>query len=233
MLIVIPVRLASTRLPQKAIADIAGLPMMIHVGNRAKEAGVGEVVFACGDKELCDVATSYNFKSVLTDPALPSGTDRVHAACVSLGYEGDVINLQGDMPFINSDVIRDVANRKIESSYDIVTAVKFINDVTEAKKDSVVKAIMTSNKQALYFTRAACVPHGDGGYYKHLGIYAYNTKVLSKFVSLPPAELEIRERLEQLRALDAGMNIEAIFTNDDPVSIDMPADLELVRASIA
>lgn len=231
MLIFIPVRLASQRLPQKAVADVKGLPMMIQVGNRAKEANAGEVVFACGDQELVDIAHAHGFKAVLTDPSLPTGTDRVYAAYKKLGSNDPyIINLQGDMPFIDPETIHQTAEALKNSDAEMSTAASKFHDKAESETPSVVKVALSYQGRALYFSRASAFPHGEGEYYHHLGIYGYKADALEKFVNLPQSPLEKRENLEQLRALENGMNITVAIVDDCPQSVDTPEDLIKVRA---
>lgn len=230
MLIFIPVRLASTRLPKKAIADIKGLPMMIQVGMRAREAAAGDVIFACGDGELVDIATSYGFKAVLTDPSLPTGTDRVHAAYKALDTKDElIINVQGDMPFISPQTIAETSKLLANSNADMATAASVIKDSSDTLNPSVAKVVLAQNNRALYFSRTPHLPHGSGDYYHHLGIYGYKASALEQFVNLPQSPLEKRENLEQLRALENGMTIDVAIVNDFPQSVDTHEDLEKVR----
>ncbi len=230
MLIFIPVRLASTRLPQKAIADIKGLPMMIQVGMRAREAKVGDVIFACGDQELVDIAQSYNFKAVLTDPNLPTGTDRVHAAYKALNTSDSlIVNVQGDMPFIASETITKTSELLEKTSSDMVTAASVIENAADTLNPSVAKVVLAYNNRALYFSRTPNLPYGNGEYYHHLGIYGYKADALERFVNLPQTLLERRENLEQLRALENGMTIDVAIVNDFPQSVDTYDDLNKVR----
>jgi 3-deoxy-manno-octulosonate cytidylyltransferase (CMP-KDO synthetase) len=232
MLIFIPVRLASTRLPHKPVADIKGLPMMIQVGIRARLANVGDVIFACGDKELVDIATSHGFKAILTDPELPTGTDRVHAAYKMLDTRDQtIINIQGDMPFISPSTITEIAKLMANSSADIITAANVITDASDTLNPSVAKVVLTQNNRALYFSRTPSLPHGNGHYYRHLGVYGFRAGALEKFVNLPQSSLERRENLEQLRALENGMTIDVAIVDDFPQSVDTPEDLIKVRAA--
>ncbi len=230
MLLFIPVRLASTRLPQKAIADVNGLPMMIQVGLRAKESNAGEVYFACGDQELCDLASKHGFKSVLTDPALPTGTDRVHAACSQLGLKNElVINIQGDMPYIKPSTIHATAELLKHTEAEMSTAAALVTNAEDVKEPSVAKVALSYQNRALYFSRTAVLPYGPGDYYYHLGIYGFKYDALQKFVSLPRSPLEIRENLEQLRALENNMRIDVAIVDDIPLSVDTADDLAKAR----
>lgn len=225
--IIIPSRLAATRLPNKPLIDIKGFPMVVHVAKRAIESDVGEVVVASGDQEICDVLKEHGIKSVLTDPSIPSGTDRVYAAFEKEGFNADyVINLQGDMPFIAPSTIAAVAELLVKNEADISTAATHIYSNDEIASPAVVKIAMSKKNHGLYFTRTANFPYNDGAFYKHLGIYGFPTKSLQRFVALPPSELERRENLEQLRALEDGMTINCAIVNDSPQSVDVPEDLK-------
>ncbi len=239
-LVVVPSRLASTRLPNKPLADIHGQPMIVQVWRRAMEADIGPVVVACGDPETADAVTAAGGRAVLTDPDLPSGSDRVWAAvqaCDPDGRHDAIVNLQGDLPAIApADVRRSLAPLDVAGT-DIGTLAAVITDERERTADSVTKAIVAMgpdgrNGRALYFTRATA-PTGDGPLWHHIGIYAYTRAALQRFVSLPPSALEIRERLEQLRALEAGMTIGVALVDRVPLGVDTPADLDRVRAAMA
>lgn len=230
MIIFIPVRLNSVRLPQKALADIKGLPMMIQVGKRAKESQVGEVIFACGDAELVEMAERHGFKAVLTDPLLPTGTDRVYAGFEALNTtEQYIINLQGDMPFIDPTTIAKTAEMLKSSGGDMSTAACIQTDREVLQSPSVAKVVINSHGKALYFSRTHPFPFGEGNYYQHHGIYGYTAKALKRFVALPQTPLEKRENLEQLRALEHDMSIHVAIVNDCPKSVDVPQDLIEVR----
>ncbi|GBQ07697.1 3-deoxy-manno-octulosonate cytidylyltransferase [Saccharibacter floricola] len=241
-IIVIPSRLASTRLPRKALADIAGRPMIVRVVEQALKARLGPVVVAAGDKEIAEaVAPIEGVCVVLTDPDLPSGSDRVQAALEQVDPQGDynvVINLQGDLPLIRrgdlSAVLRPLADSRV---YDLATLVTLIDTERERSVESVVKAVCAfgdeqKSARALYFSRHA-VPWGEGPLWHHVGIYAWRREALARFVSLPPSLLEQREKLEQLRALEAGMAIGCSRIAHAPLGVDTLEDLEQVRAIIA
>jgi len=229
--------MASTRLPGKPLADIAGRAMILHVLDRAREAGLGPVAVACSEFEVAHAVTAAGGRAVLTDPALPSGSDRIHAALALLDPDGAhdvVVNLQGDLPTIPPEMIRAVAAALAESGADIATLVAPIESEAEAQSPSVVKAACAfvgdaRVAPALYFSRAP-IPSGDGPRWHHVGIYAYRRAALSRFVSLPPSPLEEREKLEQLRALEAGMRIACARVDHAPFGVDTPADLERARA---
>ncbi len=234
-IILIPARLGSTRLPGKVLADIAGLPMIVHVLRRAQEAELGPVAVACGEAEVAEAVERAGGIAVLTDPDLPSGSDRIHAALQSLdpaGRHDVVINLQGDLPAIDPSYLAKVL-RPLELGYDIGTLVAPVVSAEEALSPSVVKCVCAFPEgvevaPALYFSRNA-VPGGEGPLWHHIGIYAYRREALGQFVSLPPSALEQREKLEQLRALEAGMRIGAVRVPGAPFGVDTPADLEHAR----
>jgi 3-deoxy-manno-octulosonate cytidylyltransferase (CMP-KDO synthetase) len=238
-IILIPARMASTRLPGKPLADICGLPMIVHVLHRALEAGLAPVAVACADAEIADVVTAAGGIAILTDPALASGSDRIHAALQSFDAGGTydvIINLQGDLPSIPPDYLSAVLSPLAEQKYDIATLVAPIATPEEAASASVVKCACAfpageDIAPALYFSRNI-VPSGDGPLWHHIGIYAYRRPALEKFVSLPESPLESREKLEQLRALEAGMRIGAARVAQAPFGVDTPADLEHARKTL-
>lgn len=239
--IVIPARLAATRLPRKPLADIHGLPMIIHVWRRAIEAQAGPVIVACGDAEIQDAVKAAGGRAILTDPALPSGSDRVWQAVQTFdpsGHYDVIVNLQGDLPLLEPRLVHEVLAPLSDPDLDMSTLIAPIKDEREAHTDSIVKAVVAGLEdqakpgqwgRALYFSRAA-LPWGIGPRWHHIGIYAYRRSALARFVSLPPSALERREKLEQLRALEANMTIAAAVTDAVPLGVDTPADLEAVRA---
>jgi 3-deoxy-manno-octulosonate cytidylyltransferase (CMP-KDO synthetase) len=225
-LIIIPARLAATRLPRKVLKDIHGLPMVIQVANRAKEAEVGDVIIATEDQEVIDVANKYGFEAVLTDGGILSGTDRVYDAYKRLNRKYDyVINLQGDMPFVAPETIKQVAELLTKNEADISTAAAVTTDVCEVQSNAVVKVALSYKMRAIYFSRTIPFPYGEGEFYKHVGIYGFTPDSLQRFVKLPQSPLEKRESLEQLRALEEGMTINVAVVNDFPISVDIPEDL--------
>ena len=233
--VVIPARMASTRLPNKPLADIHGEPMIVHVWRRATEAGIGPVIVACAEQEIVDAVTAAGGIAVLTDPDLPSGSDRVHQALQSFDPDGKydaVVNVQGDLPTIDAADIRAVFAPLADPNVDIATLAAAITREEERTNPNVVKAVAAFGAgrvaRALYFTRATA-PHGDGPLYHHIGLYTYRRAALDRFVSLPPAELEMREKLEQLRALENGMVIAVALVNGVPLGVDTPEDLERAR----
>ena len=233
-IILIPARLASTRLPDKPLAQIGGLAMIVQVLKRAQEADCGRVVVAAAEAEIAEAVTAAGGEAVLTDPGLPSGSDRIHAALEmidSAGAHDVIVNLQGDLPTLEAKLVRDCLAAL--DGADMATLVAEISDARERDNPNVVKAVLSlesgKKARALYFTRATA-PYGDGPLYHHIGIYAYQRAALDKFVSLPPSPLEKRERLEQLRALEAGFTIHAAIVDTVPVGVDTPEDLAHAEA---
>ena len=235
-IILIPARLGSTRLPNKVLADIAGQPMITHVLQRAREAGLGPVAVACGEAEIAEAVRATGGEAVMTDPDLPSGSDRICAALRVLDPEArfdTVINLQGDLPSIDPAYLSAVLLPLADPHCDIATLVAPITSVAEAEAPSVVKCACAFAEgrnvaPALYFSRSP-VPSGEGPLWHHIGIYAYRRAALARFVSLPPSALEQREKLEQLRALEAGMRIGAARVAVAPFGVDTPEDLAHAR----
>jgi 3-deoxy-manno-octulosonate cytidylyltransferase (CMP-KDO synthetase) len=238
-LIVIPSRLSASRLPGKPLASIAGEPMIVHVWRRAVAAAAGPVLVACGDPEIAAAVRLVNGTVVMTDPALPTGSDRVCQAVelVDPGRDFDVVvNLQGDMPTFDPELVRTVLKPLEDPAVDIATLAVAISDERDMNNPNVVKVAIELDKKrgigrALYFSRAP-IPSGDATRYHHLGIYAYRRAALSRFVSLEQSVLELAERLEQLRALANGMRIDAAIVDTIPLGVDTPADLERARALI-
>jgi 3-deoxy-manno-octulosonate cytidylyltransferase (CMP-KDO synthetase) len=234
-LVLIPARMAATRLPGKPLLDIAGLPMIVHVLRRAEEARIGRVAVATDTPEIADAVKAHGGEAIMTRPDHPSGSDRIHEA---LGHidphrRADiVVNLQGDFPTIRTDNIAAVLGPLADPSVDIATLAAEIHTEEESTNPNVVKVVgspLGANRmRALYFTRAKA-PHGDGPRYHHIGLYAYRRAALERFVVLPPSALEQQEKLEQLRALEAGMRIDVTVVDTVPRGVDTPADLETAR----
>jgi 3-deoxy-manno-octulosonate cytidylyltransferase (CMP-KDO synthetase) len=236
-LIVIPARLAATRLPGKPLAPIHGVPMIVHVWRRAVESDAGPVLVACGEQAILEAVEAAGGQGVLTDPDLPSGSDRVRQAVGRVDPDGRhdvIVNLQGDLPTLAGSLIRRALDPlTADPAVDIATLVCPIEDPAERHRPSVVKAVVAWNDggeigRCLYFSRAA-VPAGDGPLLHHIGLYAWRRAALERFVSLPPSTLERREKLEQLRALEAGMRIDAALVRTIPLGVDTPEDLEQAR----
>ncbi len=236
-LVLIPARMASTRLPNKPLADIAGLPMIVQVAKRAQEAKVGRVVVAVDEQAVFDVVKAAGFDVVMTRQDHQSGSDRIYEALQKADPDARsefVINVQGDLPTVEPDVVRASLRPLLENaSTDIATLTVEITDEHEKTNPNVVKIvgspISDTRLKALYFTRATA-PYGDGPLYHHIGLYTYRRAALEKFVSLGPSPLEMREKLEQLRALEAGMRIDAEIVQSIPLGVDTQADLEKARA---
>ena len=238
-LVLIPARMASTRLPGKPLADIAGLPMIVQVARRAAAADVGRIVVAVDHQDIVDAVVAAGFTAVMTRVDHQSGSDRIHEALTKSDPEGRaeiVINVQGDLPTIDPDTIRAALRPLENASTDIATLMTEIRDEHEKTNPNVVKVVGSplsdSRLRALYFTRATA-PYGQGPLYHHIGLYAYRRKALETFVTLKPSTLERRESLEQLRALEAGMRIDAEIVDTVPLGVDTPADLEKARAMLA
>ncbi|MEH2538074.1 MULTISPECIES: 3-deoxy-manno-octulosonate cytidylyltransferase [unclassified Bradyrhizobium] len=235
ILVLIPARMAATRLPGKPLLDIAGLPMIVHVLRRAEEAKIGRVAVATDTPEIADAVRAAGGEAVMTRAFHASGSDRIHEAMLALDPAGKaeiVVNLQGDFPTIMPDTIRAALPPLDDPAVDIATLASQIHTEEEDRAPSVVKAIGSpigpNRLRALYFTRATA-PHGDGPRYHHIGLYAYRRAALQRFVTLAPSPLEQQEKLEQLRALEAGMRIDITIVDSVPRGVDTPADLETAR----
>jgi 3-deoxy-manno-octulosonate cytidylyltransferase (CMP-KDO synthetase) len=239
-LVVIPARMQSTRLPGKPLADINGRPMILHVWHRAIEAGVGRVIVASDSEEINAVIRAAGGQAVLTRNDHPSGSDRVFEAVRRVDNAQDfeiILNLQGDLPTLDPSTARACLEPVLGPGPDLATLAAEIRLEAERTNPNVVKLVGTPTGaprrlRCLYFTRATA-PTGEGPLYHHIGIYAYRRRALERFVSLPPSPLELRERLEQLRALEAGMRIDATIVDTVPLGVDTPADLERARQLLA
>jgi 3-deoxy-manno-octulosonate cytidylyltransferase (CMP-KDO synthetase) len=238
-LVLIPARMAATRLPGKPLLDIGGLPMIVHVLRRAEEAQIGRVAVATDTPEIASAVRAHGGEVVMTRPDHPSGSDRIYEALKQLDPGGKteiVVNLQGDFPTISPGNIRDVLPPLADPAVDIATLAAQIHTEEEATNPNVVKAVGSPigprRLRALYFTRATA-PAGDGPRYHHIGLYAYRRAALERFVTLPPSPLEQQEKLEQLRALEAGMRIDVMIVDTVPRGVDTPADLETARRLLA
>jgi len=230
--------MAATRLPNKPLADIGGKPMIVRAWEQAALSGF-RVAVAAGDPEIVEAVEAAGGLAVLTDPALPSGSDRIRAAVEAVDPEAAhdiVINIQGDMPFASPDLARACADLLArESACDIATLVAAEADVSDRTNPDVVKAVLAlpegqTSGRALYFTRSTL--YGDGPVWRHVGIYGYRREALMRFCAAPPSPLEKREKLEQLRALEMGLQIWASVIDDAPLSVDNPSDLEAARALV-
>lgn len=234
-LVVIPARMGSTRLPDKPLADIAGEPMIVHVWRRAVEAAIGDVVVACDVPAIADAVHAAGGRAVLTRPDHPSGSDRVMEAVRAVdpdGRHGVIVNVQGDLPTIAPAAIRACFAPLADPAVDVATLAVEIAVEAEKTDPNVVKVvgspIADGRLRALYFTRATA-PHGPGPLFHHIGLYAYRRPVLERFVTLPPSTLELREKLEQLRLLEAGLRIDVALVDDVPLGVDTAHDLERAR----
>jgi 3-deoxy-manno-octulosonate cytidylyltransferase (CMP-KDO synthetase) len=236
VLIVIPARMASTRLPGKPLADIAGEPMIVHVMRRAQEADLGAVVVATDSEAIATCVEKAGGRAVMTRADHVSGSDRIFEALGSAdptGRCGIVVNVQGDLPTLRPADIGAAVAPLADAAVDIGTLAAEIGRVEERSNPNVVKVIGTpltpTRLRALYFTRATA-PAGDGPLYHHIGLYAFRRPALVRFVNLPPSPLERREQLEQLRALEAGMRIDVTIVDSVPLGVDTAEDLERARA---
>jgi 3-deoxy-manno-octulosonate cytidylyltransferase (CMP-KDO synthetase) len=223
-------------LPGKPLADIHGTPMIVHVWRRAVAAAAGPVVVACAEREIADVIERAGGRAVLTEPDLPSGSDRVHEAATRLDparRHDVVVNLQGDLPLLDPTLVRAALEPLADPAVDIATLAAPIRADWERTSPDAVKvaaafAAGSRIARALYFSRVL-IPSGNGPHYHHIGIYAFRRAALERFVALPPALIERRERLEQLRALDAGMRIDVALVDAVPMGVDTPDDLARAR----
>ncbi|NQV47678.1 MAG: 3-deoxy-manno-octulosonate cytidylyltransferase [Rhodospirillaceae bacterium] len=240
-LVVIPARMQSSRLPGKPLADILGEPMIVHVWRRAMEADVGPVIVACAEPEIAEAIEASGGRAVITRADHPSGSDRVYeAVCLAdpdRKYDA-IINVQGDLPTIEAACVRASLAPLANEAVHIATLAAPITDEEEKTNPNVVKAVLSFQDgnnhigRALYFSRAR-VPAGDGPLYHHIGLYAFRRTALERFINLPPGQLEQKEKLEQLRALEDGMRIDAALVDTVPLGVDTPADLERARQILA
>ena len=252
-IILIPARMASTRLPDKPMADIHGEPMITHVWRRAIESGLGRVVVAAGESEIVDAILAAGGEAILTPSDLPSGTDRIHFALNAVDPDRKhnvVVNVQGDLPTLDTHLIHQAVD--VLGDADMSTLAVEISDAQELDNPNVVKAVISLDKprdgspidqtasqiskanggRALYFSRAR-VPYGDCPVYHHIGLYVYTREALDTFVALPPSLLEVTEKLEQLRALEAGLSIRFAIAETIPLGVDTQEDLDRARVSLA
>ena len=234
-LVIIPARLESTRLAKKALADICGRPMIEWVLNQTKQANVGEVVVATCGHEIAAAVSNAGGKFIVTDPHLPSGTDRVWAAYMAMGKPDVdiIINVQGDLPLLLPNHLQDILKPFDNPKVDVSTLATIITEPADVHNPNVVKICMDQPQnniaRAIYFSRAA-VPVNAINFYHHIGVYAYRPKALESFVNFPPCYLEQTEHLEQLRFLQHGFRIDVAIVESAPTSVDTHADLERVRS---
>jgi 3-deoxy-manno-octulosonate cytidylyltransferase (CMP-KDO synthetase) len=227
--------MASVRLPGKPLVDIAGDAMIVQVWRRAMEADIGPVLVASDCHEIAQVVRDAGGDAVVTNPAHPSGSDRIFEALEHFDPNkrfNTIVNVQGDLPTIDPRAIRACFLPLEDPDVDIATIAVKITDEDEKTNPNVVKIVATpvgpNRMRALYFTRATA-PYGDGPLYHHVGLYAYRRDALERFITLPVSPLEARERLEQLRALEAGMRIDVAMVDDVPLGVDTEADLKKAR----
>ena len=239
VLILIPARMASTRLPGKPLADIAGMPMIVHVLRRAQTAGIGDVVIATDSQEIASVVSKAGGRAVMTRSDHASGSDRIAEALTLLDPRRRaeiIVNVQGDLPTLAPDDLRAALTPLADPAVDIATLTAEIRKAEERTNTNVVKVVGSPvgprRLRALYFTRATA-PAGAGPLYHHIGLYAYRRAALERFVSLPPSPLEQREKLEQLRALEAGMRIDVAIVASVPLGVDTPEELDKARALLS
>ncbi|EKS30766.1 3-deoxy-manno-octulosonate cytidylyltransferase [Afipia felis] len=238
-LVLIPARMAASRLPGKPLLDIAGLPMIVHVLRRAQAARLGRVAVATDSAEIAAAVTAQGGEAVMTRADHPSGSDRIFEALDKLDGNGGIntiINVQGDLPTIAPGDIRAVLQPFSEPAVEISTLAAEIRIPEEHGNSNVVKVVGSplshNTLRALYFTRATA-PYGEGPRYHHIGLYAYRRAALTRFVGMPPSPLEQREKLEQLRALEAGMRIDVRIVDSVPLGVDTPHDLDAARRTLA
>lgn len=239
-LTLIPARLGSTRLPGKPLADIGGKPMIVHVAERAMAARLGRAVVATDSDEVFAAVRAHGLEAVMTRSDHESGSDRIYEALLALDPAGEidaVINVQGDLPTIDPEIIASALRPLEDGPADIATLGVEITEESEKTNPNVVKIVgspLGSDKRlrALYFTRATA-PYGNGPLYHHIGLYAYRRAALERFVRLGPSVLEKRESLEQLRALEAGMRIDVELVKSVPLGVDTAFDLDRARILIA
>ena len=236
VLVLIPARMAASRLPGKPLADIGGIPMIVHVMRRAEGAAVGPVVVATDSSEIASAVEKAGGRAVMTRPDHVSGSDRIFEALGEVDPQGRasiVLNVQGDEPTIKATDINAALAPLADPLVDIATLAAEIRKSEDRTNPNVVKVVGTEvargRMRALYFTRSTA-PYGEGPLYHHIGLYAYRRAALTRFVGLVPSALEKREKLEQLRALEAGMRIDVAIVDTVPLGVDTPEDLEMARA---
>ncbi|MCP4355146.1 MAG: 3-deoxy-manno-octulosonate cytidylyltransferase [Proteobacteria bacterium] len=236
--IIIPARLGSTRLPNKIIKDIHGKPLIVRTCEQAAKANIGEVIVACDSEITKNLVEEYGFKAIMTDPELPSGSDRIYAAMIELEKQTDekadiIINVQGDEPLTPISLLTEtVETFEKNKDIDVLTYVYEQTDKETFHKDNIVKTVIDRNNRALYFSRSL-IPHGTDEILVHIGYYAYKRDALEQFVKAGACELEKMEKLEQLRGLDLGLKYYVGFAEGTPPEVDTPEDLEKVRKIFA
>ena len=238
-IVLVPARMSASRLPGKPLADIGGVPMIVHVMRRAEAAGLGPVVVATDSQEILGAVEAAGGRAVMTRADHPTGSDRIQEAADLVDPERRfqrIVNVQGDLPTIDPSIVRAAADLLDDPAVDIGTLTAVITRQEEITNPNVVKVVgsplSATRLRALYFTRATA-PYGDGPRHHHIGLYAYRRSALTRFVALPPSPLEVREKLEQLRALEAGMRIDVAVVDTVPLGVDTPHDLEIARQMLA
>lgn len=237
-IVLVPSRLASTRLPNKPLADIGGKPMVVRTYEQALKANVGPVYVAAGDTEIIDAVQAHGGKAILTDAALPSGSDRIWQACQRLMDQGEpqpdiIINVQGDEPLVPPELLTQCVDAFIKNpAIDVVTFGHTMHDPKDVNDPAKVKIAMTPTGRALYFSRSV-IPHGATDVIRHIGFYGYRYEALKRFVASPPSPLELQEKLEQLRGLEIGLTYHVELTPHEPMGVDTPEHLEQVRKMVA
>jgi 3-deoxy-manno-octulosonate cytidylyltransferase (CMP-KDO synthetase) len=249
VLVIIPARMASTRLPGKPLADIAGQPMIVHVLRRAEAAALGPVVVATDSREIAAAVGQAGGRAVMTREDHVSGSDRIYEALGQVDPQGRaaiIMNVQGDLPTLEADDLRAALVPLADPAVDIATLAAEITRLSERTNPNVVKVVGSPvspiaredgrpalmRLRALYFTRASA-PAGDGPLYHHIGLYAYRRAALKRFIELPPSPLELREKLEQLRALEAGMRIDVAIVGSVPLGVDTAEELAVAREKLS
>ena len=237
-IVLIPARMAATRLPGKPLLDIGGVPMIVQVWRRAREADIGPVLVATDDIRIVDAIAAAGGRAALTRADHPSGTDRIHEAVEAFDPDGRhdvVVNVQGDLPTIAPAAVAAALPPLADSAVALSTLAAVIRHDAQRQDPDVVKLVGTEvapgRLRALYFTRATA-PWGDGPLFHHIGLYAFRRPALRRFVALPPSPLERREKLEQLRALEDGLRIDAAVVDTVPLGVDNPAELARARAML-
>jgi 3-deoxy-manno-octulosonate cytidylyltransferase (CMP-KDO synthetase) len=236
---IVPARMAANRLPGKPLADIGGRPMIVHVMERTVAAGIGPVVVATDSDAIFKAVGRAGGRAVMTRPDHASGSDRIFEALGKIDPERRakvIVNVQGDLPTLDPADLKASLGPLTDPAVDVATLAAEIRTPQERTNPNVVKVVgspvQPRRLRALYFTRATA-PYGDGPLYHHIGLYAYRRAALERFVALPPSVLEQREKLEQLRLLEAGMRIDVTIVDSVPLGVDTPEDLEIARALLA
>jgi 3-deoxy-manno-octulosonate cytidylyltransferase (CMP-KDO synthetase) len=239
VLIIIPARMAASRLPGKPLADIAGTPMIVHVLRRVEAAAAGRVAVATDSTDIAAAVEKAGGHAVMTRADHPSGSDRIFEALAIMDPRRQarvIVNVQGDLPTLDPADLAAAVALIDDLAVDVATLAAEITRAEERTNPNVVKVVGSpvtpSRLRALYFTRATA-PYGEGPLYHHIGLYAYRRQALEKFVALPPSPLERREKLEQLRLLEAGMRIDVAVVNSVPLGVDTPEDLAIARRVLA